>query len=81
MRVRWFHVGVLSACLAAALGAQAQPSETVSAAEAGQPVAQFELGSIYFNGKGAERNPRRHCAGSVWRPSKTMPKPSTCWAW
>ncbi len=46
MRVRWFHVGVLSACLAAALGAQAQPSETVSAAEAGQPVAQFELGSI-----------------------------------
>lgn len=58
MRVRWFHVGVLSACLAAALGAQAQPSETVSAAEAGQPVAQFELGSIYFNGKGAERNPK-----------------------
>ncbi|MEX8194720.1 hypothetical protein [Comamonas guangdongensis] len=50
MRVRWFRAWIVAVGLAALGYAQAQPSETVNAAKAGETTAQYELGKAYLYG-------------------------------
>ena len=56
MRMRWPCAWVISAWLAVWGCAQAQSSETLNAAQAGDVAAQYELGKAYLYGKGVAKN-------------------------